>query len=92
MSSKKPRIGKVATRAEGGLEEQRCPRCDALLFRADAEGQVEIKCRKCAYMIKRTLTHVSGNRSLTWSPAEGQGQFKSPERPLTEARGNELGR
>ncbi len=43
----------------GGLEEERCPRCRALLFRADAEGQVEIKCRKCGLVIKRTLSRVT---------------------------------
>ena len=75
----------------GRLGEQRCPRCHALLFRADAEGQVEIKCRKCGYLIKRTLSHVSGNKPLTGSPSEGQGKFKSPERPIAERWGNDLG-
>ena len=77
-------------KVEGGLEEQRCPRCRALLFRADADGQVEIKCRKCGYILKRVLTRVNRNHPLTWSPTEGQGKSKSPERPIPERWGNDL--
>ena len=77
-------------KADGELEEQRCSRCHALLFRADAEGQVEIKCRKCGYMVKRTLSRVTRNKILAWSPAEGQGKYKSPERPIPEQWGNDL--
>ena len=80
------RIKTLAVKVDGGLEEQRCPRCRALLFRADAEGQVEIKCRKCGRVIKRILSRVTG------SPAEGQGQSKSPKRPIVERWGNELGK
>jgi len=77
-------------KVDGGLEEERCPRCHALLFRADAEGQVEIKCRKCGHIIKRTLSRVIRNKPLTWSPTEGQGKSKSPERPIPERWGNDL--
>ena len=77
-------------KVDDGLEEQRCPRCHALLFRADADGQVEIKCRKCGHMIKRALSRVTGNRPLNWSPTEGQGQSKSPQRPIPERWGNDL--
>ena len=83
---------KLAMKIGSGLEEERCPRCHALLFLADAEGQIEIKCRKCGRIIKRTLNRVTGNKPLTWSPTEGQGQSKSPERPLAERWGNDLGR
>ena len=76
----------------GRLGEQRCPRCQALLFRADAEGQVEIKCRKCGYLIKRTLSRVSGNKPLTWSPTEGQGKIQSPKRPKRERWGDDPGK
>ena len=93
MISKRRRIEKSAMKVESGLEEQRCPRCHALLFRADADGHVEIKCRKCGHMIKRTLSRVTVNRTpLTGSPTEGRVQSKSPARPLTEQRENELGR
>lgn len=88
MSQRK--IERLAVKVESGLEEQRCPRCDALLFRADAEGQVEIKCRKCGLVIKRTLSHVTRNKSFMWSPTEGQGQYKSPKRPIAERWGNDL--
>ena len=75
------------------LQEQRCPRCAALLFRADAEGDVEIKCRKCGRIVNRTLSRVTPRKSsVNASPTEGQSQYESPERPLAEARGNELGR
>lgn len=37
------------------LKQERCPKCHALLFRADAEGAIEIKCRKCGYVVKREL-------------------------------------
>ena len=73
-------------KAKGELEEQRCPRCHALLFLADADGQVEIKCRKCGHVVKRILSRVTG------SPTEGQGQSKSPKRPIIERWGNDLGR
>lgn len=79
-------------KVQGELEEQRCPRCGALLFRADAEGQVEIKCRKCGYMVRRTLGRVGGNKHLARSPTEGQGQYKSPERPTIDRWGNDLGK
>jgi phage FluMu protein Com len=79
-------------KADGELEKQRCPRCHALLFRADAEGQVEIKCRKCGLVIKRRLSRVTGIKTFMWSPTEGQGQSKSPERPIAERWGNDLGR
>jgi phage FluMu protein Com len=79
-------------KVDGGLEEERCPRCRALLFRADAEGQVEIKCRKCGLVIKRTLSRVTRNKPFMWSPAEGQGQYKSPKRPMLERWGNDLGK
>ena len=79
-------------KVDGGLEEERCPRCHALLFRADAEGQVEIKCRKCGHIIKRTLSRVIRNKPLTWSSTEGQGQYKSPQRPIAERWGNDFGK
>lgn len=37
------------------LKQERCPKCSALLFRADAEGAIEIKCRKCGYIVRREL-------------------------------------
>jgi len=37
------------------LKQERCPKCHALLFRADAEGPIEIKCRKCGYVVRREL-------------------------------------
>jgi len=37
------------------LKQERCPKCYALLFRADAEGAIEIKCRKCGYVVRREL-------------------------------------
>jgi len=37
------------------LKQERCPKCGALLFRADAEGAIEIKCRKCSYIVRREL-------------------------------------
>lgn len=83
------RIGKLAMKVDDELEEQRCPRCHALLFRADAEGQVEIKCRKCGRVIKRILSRVTQNKPLMWSPTEGQGQSESPERPIAQRWGNE---
>ena len=76
----------------GVLEEKRCPRCHALLFLADAEGQIEIKCRKCGLVIKRTLSRVTRNKPLAGSPTEGQGEYKSPERPIPERWGDELGK
>ncbi len=79
-------------KVDGGLEEERCPRCRALLFRADADGQVEIKCRKCGLVIKRTLSRVTRNNPFMWSPPEGRVKSESPARPLTEQRENELGR
>lgn len=77
-------------KGKGELAEQRCPRCYALLFRADAEGQVEIKCRKCGYITIRTLSHVTRNKRLMRSPTEGQGQYESPERPIVERWGNDM--
>jgi phage FluMu protein Com len=79
-------------KVQGELGEQRCPRCDALLFRADAEGEVEIKCRKCGYMVKRILSRVTGGKSSKWSPTEGQGECKSPKRPIAERWENDLGK
>jgi phage FluMu protein Com len=81
---------KLPMRVDGGLEEERCPRCHALLFRADAEGQVEIKCRKCGYMVKRILSRVKMKNPITWSPTEGQGKCESPKRPIAERWGNDL--
>lgn len=86
------RNSKVGDEVGSGLGEQRCPRCNALLFRADAEGQVEIKCRKCGYLIKRSLSRATKNKPVMWSPAEGQGQSKSPERPIPERWGNVPGK
>jgi DNA-directed RNA polymerase subunit M/transcription elongation factor TFIIS len=40
------------------LKQERCPKCHALLFRADAEGSIEIKCRKCGYIVRRKLRRV----------------------------------
>jgi len=40
------------------LKQERCPRCGARLFDADAEGYVEIRCRKCKYLVRRTLQRV----------------------------------
>jgi len=37
------------------LKQERCPKCHALLFRADAEGVIEIKCRKCSYVVRREV-------------------------------------
>jgi len=37
------------------LKQERCPKCGALLLRADAEGAIEIKCRKCSYIVRREL-------------------------------------
>jgi len=79
-------------KVEDRLQQERCPRCHALLFLASADGQIEIKCRKCGLVVKRTLSRVTGNHPLTWSPTEGRVQSKSPARPLTEQRENELGR
>ena len=77
-------------KVESGIQEQRCPCCDALLFRVDAEGQVEIKCRKCRRVIKRNLNSMTGNNPLMGSPAEGQGQYKSPKRPIADRWGNDM--
>ena len=90
MMSQRRRTVKLVMKVQGGLEEERCPRCRALLFRADAEGQVEIKCRKCGLVIKRTLNRVTRNKSFMRSPTEGQGQYKSPERPIADRWGNDL--
>jgi len=92
MMSQKRGFEKSAMKVHAELKEQRCPRCGALLFRADAEGEVEIKCRKCGYMVKRILRRVKMNNTLTWSPTEGQGQTESPERPVAEWWGNEVGK
>lgn len=81
------KIEKSALKVTG--EEQRCPCCDALLFRVDAEGQVVIKCRKCGRVIKTQLEVSGCQKLLTESPTEGQGQFKSPKRPITERWGND---
>ena len=86
----KTKFERLPVKVERGLEEQRCPRCHALLFLANAEGQVEIKCRKCGLVIKRSLSRVTGNKLLTWSPTEGQGESKSPQRPIAERWGNDL--
>lgn len=43
------------TRSKVTLKQERCPKCSALLFRADAEGAIEIKCRKCGYVLRREL-------------------------------------
>jgi len=37
------------------LRQERCPKCHALLFRADADGAIEIKCRKCRFVLRRRL-------------------------------------
>ncbi len=79
-------------KVEDRLQQERCPRCRALLFLADAEGQIEIKCRKCGHVIKRTLSRVTKNKPLTVSPTEGQGEYKSPQRPIVERWGNDMGR
>lgn len=46
-------LGDTASRVV--LKQERCPKCHALLFRADAEGAIEIKCRKCGYIVVREL-------------------------------------
>ncbi len=34
----------------------RCPRCYALLFKAsEGKGTIEVKCRKCGYMVSMHL-------------------------------------
>ncbi|MBE0430912.1 MAG: hypothetical protein IBX67_03690 [Dehalococcoidia bacterium] len=43
------------TASKVALKQERCPKCRALLFRADAEGAIEIKCRKCGYVLRRVL-------------------------------------
>jgi len=40
------------------LKEERCPKCRGLLFQADAEGLIKIKCRKCGYLVKRQLNRT----------------------------------
>lgn len=40
------------------LRQERCPKCHALLFEADAEGIIEIKCRKCGYIVRRELKRI----------------------------------
>jgi len=76
----------------GRLGEERCPCCGALLFLADAEGKVEIKCRKCRRVIKRNLSRMNSNKPITGSPTEGQGKYESPERPKSEQWGNDYAR
>ncbi len=73
----------------GKLGEERCPCCDALLFRANAEGQVEIKCRKCRRVINRRLNRTVATQPTTGSPTEGLGKYKSPQRPNTGQWGND---
>ena len=41
--------------SEQYLKQERCPRCGARLFDADAECIVEIRCRKCKYLVRRRL-------------------------------------
>jgi phage FluMu protein Com len=45
----------AVTRDDTNLREERCPKCKGLLFCANAEGFIEIKCRKCHYMVRRKL-------------------------------------
>ena len=92
MTSQRRGIENSAMKVHAELKEQRCPRCGALLFRADAEGPVEIKCRKCGHMVKRILRRVNMDNPLTWSPTEGQGQLKSPERPTVKRWGHDVRR
>ena len=55
MNTMSPSIDESAVK---NLKQARCPKCRGLLFEADAEGLVEIKCRKCGYLIKFKLTRV----------------------------------
>jgi len=45
--------------SQPSLKQERCPRCGARLFDADAEGYVEIRCRKCKYLVRRILQRSS---------------------------------
>jgi len=83
----------LPVKVTGRLVEERCPCCNALLFRADAEGEVEIKCRKCRRVIELNLSRmVSNHQPITGSPTEGQGKYQSPERPKSEQWGNDYAR
>ena len=82
----------LPVKVTGRLGEERCPCCGALLFRAEAEGQVEIKCRKCRRVINRHLNRMHSNQPITGSPTEGQGKCKSPERPMSEQWENDHSR
>jgi len=51
----RPASGLGDTTSRVALKQERCPKCHALLFLADAEGAIEIKCRKCGYVLRRVL-------------------------------------
>ena len=42
--------------AQLALQPHRCPRCRALLFMAEGQGVIEIKCRRCGYLFRRQLS------------------------------------
>ena len=45
-------IEKLAKLQQETLTDFRCPRCHALLFKAsDGKGMIQVKCRKCSYMV-----------------------------------------
>ena len=51
----RPASGSGNATSKVALRQERCPKCHALLFRADADGAIEIKCRKCGYVVRREL-------------------------------------
>lgn len=51
----RPASGSEDATSKVTLKQERCPKCHALLFRADAEGPIEIKCRKCGYVVRCEL-------------------------------------
>lgn len=47
---------KVKMLGSRNLAAFRCPRCHALLFKASGgKGTIEVKCRKCGYMVSMHL-------------------------------------
>jgi len=45
-------IEKLVKLQQETLTDFRCPRCHALLFKAsEGKGMIEVKCRKCGYMV-----------------------------------------
>jgi hypothetical protein len=46
---------------------------------ADAQGRVEIKCRKCGLMIRRTLSRISLQQPSLIEPRRGPGRIPEPK-------------